>query len=59
MMEHGTLEERAVVVQTLEPQLVALSFDMYGCRVVQKVNFPFFFPHIAVSKEGIDRWLTT
>lgn len=38
LLELGTAEERTEIMKRLEDQVVALSLQMYGCRVIQKVR---------------------
>lgn len=37
MFEFGTVAQKARLVSTMEGQVLGLSLQMYGCRVVQKV----------------------
>lgn len=37
-IEHGTPAQREELVKQLAGQMVSLSLQMYGCRVIQKVN---------------------
>lgn len=36
--EHGTPEQRRILGEKLEGQILSLSLQMYGCRVIQKVS---------------------
>ena len=38
MFEYGTAAQKARLVSTMEGQVLGLSLQMYGCRVVQKVR---------------------
>ena len=38
MFEYGTAQQKARLVSTMEGQVLGLSLQMYGCRVVQKVR---------------------
>ena len=35
LLVYGTLEQRSCVARLMRTNVVALSYDMYGCRVVQ------------------------
>lgn len=35
--EHGTPEQRRELAHQLSGQMIPLSLQMYGCRVIQKV----------------------
>ncbi len=37
MFEYGTQAQKTRLVSTMEGQILGLSLQMYGCRVVQKV----------------------
>lgn len=37
LFEHGTQVQKTVLANTMEGHILALSLQMYGCRVVQKV----------------------
>lgn len=37
LFEHGTQIQKTVLANTMEGHILALSLQMYGCRVVQKV----------------------
>lgn len=38
IFEHGTLSQKQRLAETMEDSMVSLTFDQYGCRVVQKVT---------------------
>ena len=38
LFEHGTQVQKTVLANTMEGHVLALSLQMYGCRVVQKVS---------------------
>ncbi len=38
MFEYGTSAQKARLVATMEGQILGLSLQMYGCRVLQKVR---------------------
>jgi len=58
LCELGTPAERAAVANILEGNLLALSLNMYGCRVLQKVRFhrqPMRVPsNLTISYQMID-----
>lgn len=52
MFEYGTAAQKGRLVNTMEGQVLGLSLQMYGCRVVQKVCAP----HVSMYR-GADRWV--
>ena len=41
LFEHGTQVQKTVLANTMDGHILPLSLQMYGCRVVQKVDiFP-------------------
>lgn len=40
--EHGTNEQKRILADKLVGNVLTLSLQMYGCRVIQKVLFNFF-----------------
>ncbi len=38
LFEHGTAHQRAQLATCMDGHILALSLQMYGCRVVQKVR---------------------
>jgi hypothetical protein len=38
LFEYGTQVQKAMLAKTMESQILSLSLQMYGCRVVQKVG---------------------
>jgi mRNA-binding protein PUF3 len=38
--EHGNQVQKTILAEQMKGHILALSMQMYGCRVVQKVRFP-------------------
>lgn len=39
--EHGTQQQKTILAEQMKGHILALSLQMYGCRVVQKVKYAF------------------
>ena len=50
--EHGSPEQRKELANQLTGQILPLSLQMYGCRVIQKVysSYPFKFMKSIINK---------
>ena len=61
MFEYGTAAQKARLVSTMEGQVLGLSLQMYGCRVVQKVRHhdPLLIVRFIMVSDAMGRRLRT
>ncbi len=55
MFEFGTVAQKARLVSTMEGQVLGLSLQMYGCRVVQKVRQSTLKCHLVLTMSSFRR----
>jgi mRNA-binding protein PUF3 len=49
LFEHGNQTQKKILANQMKGHVLALSTQMYGCRVVQKVRQIFFPGHSKIS----------